>query len=112
MNTPQSKHAWEGPDVVNGLVSRPVAHPKVLAFSGIPTVADRACDRQQNRMNFHVAFASIREDLLKGKDESVLFTAEQLAAYMRQRAQLASEEGLFHQDEAADHEEYVQDASE
>ena len=58
-------------------------------------------------MNFHVTFNSIRVDLLKGKDESVLFTAEQLAAYMRQRAQLAAVEGMFHQDEAADHDEWV-----
>ena len=91
--------------MINGVVARPVAYLKVLAFYGIPTVVGRARDRQQNRMNLHVTFASIREDLLKGKDESVLFTAEEMAAYMRQRAQLAAEEGPFHQDEAADHED-------
>ena len=57
-------------------------------------------------MNFHVTLNSIREDLLKGTEESVLFTAEQLAAYMHQWAQLAAAEGMFHQDEA-DHEDWV-----
>ena len=95
MNAPQPRHAWEGPYVVNGVVARPVASPKVLAFYGIPAVAARARDRQQNRMNFHVTFNSIHEVLLKGKDESVLFTAEQLAAYMRQRAILPQRKACF-----------------
>ena len=92
--------AWEGPYLVNGLVNRPVSVPKVLIFYGIPAIAAKA-RVGQTRLNFHLTLGRVREDLLGGKEEANLFTAEQIAVFMRGRAQLACGEGLFHQAEVA-----------
>ena len=74
--------------MVNGLVNRPESIPKVLIFYGIPAIAAKARVRQ-TRLNFHLTLGSVREELFGGKEETVLFTAEQIAVFMRGRAQLA-----------------------
>lgn len=108
--TGSSQWAWEGPYFANGGVNRPVSIPKVLLFYGIPAIAAKA-RTVQTKLNFHLTLGRVKEELLGGKEEFILFNAEKIAAFMRGRAQLACEEGLFHRQEVADHEQWVANLS-
>lgn len=108
VHTERSRIAWSGPYVVNGKVARPTAIPKIGLFYGIPVVALRARDKSANsRLSFHLSFADVQKMLLEGAGDHVLFSTLEIGKFMRARAQLAAEHGMFHDDEAADHNIWV-----
>jgi hypothetical protein len=99
--------AWSGPYMVDGRVVRPTAIPKVALFYGIPAIAACVRDLQNNfRVTFHLTFSDVKKALLDGNVE-IVFSAADVSKFMRQRAQLASEHGMFHDDEFADHERWL-----
>ena len=93
--------------MVNGLVARPRSIPNVPVFYGISSIAALGRDRQQQKLGFHLTFASVKKYLLDCAVGAPLISAVRLHEYMTARATLAEAEGLLHQEEAVDHDLWV-----